>query len=299
MKELLKKIFNRDIFVIILIGAFLFGLIKYIDYRLSLIESNIKVVSKDNLLLKNILENKIKNIEEVVLGTKDNLTNVIEKEKEKSVFLENQFNEITNTVGVLEKLSSTDPELLKKYSKVYFLNEHYVPVSLSEIGPNYRTEKSTNFEIHSDVLSKLENLIDDSKKEDLNILVLSAYRSFAKQADLKATYKITYGAGANRFSADQGYSEHQLGTTVDFTTVKLNNSLNGFEKTLEYKWLLDNAHKYGFILSYGEGNKYYRFEPWHWRYVGVALATRLHGDGMNFYDLDQRIIDSYLTKIFE
>jgi D-alanyl-D-alanine carboxypeptidase len=111
---------------------------------------------------------------------------------------------------------------------------------------------------------------------------------------------MTFGSGtANSFSADQGYSEHQLGTAVDFTTPAIGAVLTGFDKTASYQWLQANAYKYGFVLSYPKGNGYFVFEPWHWRYVGVELATFLHDQGKNFYDLDQRTIDSYLIKFFD
>ncbi|MEK7495870.1 MAG: D-alanyl-D-alanine carboxypeptidase family protein, partial [Patescibacteria group bacterium] len=64
-------------------------------------------------------------------------------------------------------------------------------------------------------------------------------------------------------------------------------------------WLTENAYKYGFILSYPKQNTYYRFEPWHWRFVGVALATKLHDGNKYFYDLSQREIDQYLVSIFD
>jgi len=62
---------------------------------------------------------------------------------------------------------------------------------------------------------------------------------------------------------------------------------------------LANAHKYGFTLSYPEGNQYYVFEPWHWRFVGEDLARDLKRDERHFYDLDQRAIDGYLLEIFD
>ncbi|MFA6523896.1 MAG: M15 family metallopeptidase [Candidatus Paceibacterota bacterium] len=293
--------FNKisNILIILIIGGVFFGLIKYVEYRFNLIENQLEISNKDNLSMKSNFQNKIKNLEEVVSGTKSSLTDVIQQGQEKSDLLESQFNEITNTVGVLSKLSLTDPELLKKYSKVYFLNEHYVPISLSDIGIDYRSTKSTNFQIHSDVLSHIEDLINAGNADGVAVRVQSAYRSFVTQTNLKATYKVTYGAGANKFSADQGYSEHQLGTAIDLTTVKTNGALEGFDKTPEYKWLLDNAYKYGFIISYPAGNIYYKFEPWHWRFVGVALATKLHDDNVGFYSTDQRIIDSYLGNIFD
>ena len=133
--------------------------------------------------------------------------------------------------------------------------------------------------------------------------IASAYRSFGYQGTLKSDYKTTFGSGANAFSADQGYSEHQLGTAVDVTTTKIGDNFSsatkGFDGSDGYKWLAENAYKYGFVLSYPKGNTYYVYEPWHWRFVGVALATRLHNEKKNFYDLDQREIDGYLALMFD
>jgi D-alanyl-D-alanine carboxypeptidase len=76
-------------------------------------------------------------------------------------------------------------------------------------------------------------------------------------------------------------------------------SFSGFSKTPEYEWLMQNAYKYGFIISYPKDNAYYQFEPWHWRFVGKSLAKRLNEEKQNFYDLEQRTIDSYLINIFD
>ncbi|PJC82708.1 hypothetical protein CO006_02150, partial [Candidatus Roizmanbacteria bacterium CG_4_8_14_3_um_filter_35_14] len=61
----------------------------------------------------------------------------------------------------------------------------------------------------------------------------------------------------------------------------------------------ENAYKYGFILSYPKQNTYYQFEPWHWRFVGMTLATKLHDTNQYFYNLAQREIDLYLISIFD
>lgn len=206
--------------------------------------------------------------------------------------------DISSTVGTLQKLKEIDPELLKKYSKVFFLNENYTPKGLVEIESDY-THGTKKYYFLSQAYPFLKKMMDDSRAEGLSLKIVSAYRSFAEQSGLKSAYSVTYGTGANRFSADQGYSEHQLGTTVDFTTTTLGASFTNFAKTKEYSWLLQNAHKYGFILSYPEGNSYYIYEPWHWRYVGTALATRLFEEKQNFYDLTERQIDPYLIKLFE
>ncbi len=210
-----------------------------------------------------------------------------------------QVQALGQTVGTLNKLANTDKELLEKYSSVYFLNENYVPASLSAIDAQFLNRPDKSEQFLAGVYPHLLQLLNDAKAQQVPMQVLSAYRSFGTQSALKTSYKITYGAGtANAFSADQGYSEHQLGTALDFTTPSLN-GLTGFEKTTAYSWLQANAYKYGFELSYPKGNKYFVFEPWHWRYVGVELATKLHTDGRNFYDMDQRDIDTYLIKFFD
>lgn len=214
--------------------------------------------------------------------------------------LQQQVGSVAGTVTTLQKLSQTDPQLLAKYSKVFFLNENYAPARLTEIPEAYKYSSGKAVSIQSDVWPHLQTLIDDAKKASINLFVFSGYRSFAEQKALKGEYTVTYGAGtANQFSADQGYSEHQLGTALDFMTSGISGNLDNFEGTSAYSWLLANAYKYGFVLSYPKNNQYYIFEPWHWRYVGVKLATDLHTQGKNFYDLDQRKIDEYLINIFE
>ena len=210
-----------------------------------------------------------------------------------------QVGAMSTTVSTLAKLAATDPELLEKYSKVYFLNENYTPAKLSNIDPSYVYGTKT-LQFESDALPFLTAMIDASRASGADLSVISAYRSFGTQAILKSSYKVTYGIGtANSFSADQGYSEHQLGTAVDFTTATVKDSFVGFEKTSAYTWLTSNAYKYGFELSYPSGNTYYVYEPWHWRFVGVKLATMLHAEHENFYDVDQRTINAYLISLFD
>jgi D-alanyl-D-alanine carboxypeptidase len=178
------------------------------------------------------------------------------------------------------------------------LNENYTPKTLSPIDSKFMAKNSKDDEFYDRALPFLQRLLNDAQGTyHIDINVLSAYRSFSTQANLKAQYKVVYGTGANTFSADQGYSEHQLGTALDFSTNKLG-GLNGFEKTDAYTWLTNNAHRYGFILSYPPNNKFYVYEPWHWRFVGIELATKLHNDNKHFYDLDQREINGYLGNMF-
>lgn len=211
-----------------------------------------------------------------------------------------QVSTVSSTVSTLEKLSKTDPQLLSKYSKVFFLSENYAPERLAQIPDLYSYSDLKTLKFHALAWPFLQRLLDDAKRSNVNVYVDSAYRSFTEQQALKGGYKVTYGAGtANQFSADQGYSEHQLGTTLDFISPGMGGNLDGFDNTPAYTWLTANAYKYGFILSYPKDNKFYIFEPWHWRFVGVKLATYLHQQNKNFYDMDQRDIDTYLVSIFD
>ncbi len=248
-------------------------------------------------------DGRIQKLEEqlvLIVNENSSLKGVLESEKSKSDEFQNKIFDLSDTVSTLDKLSKTDPQLLQKYSKVYFLNEHYVPVELKPIAEEYRFDEKKDLKIHASVWPHLEDMIRDAEDDEMTLKVVSAFRSFGEQSALKASYKVNFGAGtANQFSADQGYSEHQLGTTMDIATPATGATLSGFDKTPEFVWMTEHAHEYGFTLSYPKNNSYYVYEPWHWRFVGVDLATKLHDNEMYFYDMDQREINSYLAKIFE
>lgn len=210
--------------------------------------------------------------------------------------LEDMVRSATEITGTLKKLSEIDKELLAKYSKVYFLNEHYTPENLTFINTHW-LEYKANQQLRGEVVPKLELMLSAMERQGLNPRVVSAYRSYEYQTELKDQYEVVYGSGANTFSADQGFSEHQLGTAVDI--VRAGEEMDGFAATAEYQWLLKHAHEYGFTLSYPENNAYYIFEPWHWRFVGVHLATDLYNSSQHFYDLSQRDINNYLVDIFD
>ncbi|MEX0672940.1 MAG: M15 family metallopeptidase [Candidatus Paceibacterota bacterium] len=207
--------------------------------------------------------------------------------------------ELSGDIGHLTRLEEVDEELLQKYSKVYFLNEHYHPGQLEKIDQEY-VQKSEEEYVHKKVWPFLEEMLEDAEDDDVELRIISAFRSFDEQTSLKSHYDVVYGAGtANQFSASQGYSEHQLGTTIDFTTPQLGTNFNSFDQTEAYEWLENNAHKYGFVLSYPEDNAYYQFEPWHWRFVGEELAEDIHDDNTSFYDMDQREINKYRADMFD
>lgn len=272
------------------------GALAYIVLQLNSLQDNIVATnSRTDQLIASSTENS-----ESLHSLYNILSNIIIEEEKKNTILQDQLGNVSKTVGQLDKLSKSDPQLLKKYSKVYFLNENYSPSHLADISPEYSLATGTVYQIHGQVSPYLEQLLSAAKMNGLDLRIASAYRSFETQANVKAVNAVKFGTTkANTFSADQGYSEHQLGTTVDFGAVKSGLVFARFANQPEYVWLQENAYKYGFILSYPQNNAYYIYEPWHWRFVGVALATRLHNENKNFYDLDQKTIDEYLVAMFE
>ncbi len=301
MCDIIRAVNNyRKVIVFLLFGIVIASL-SYALYRLYVQNQALETAVTN---LEGTLETTEKNLAEVTQNSVS-LLDALSAEQQKSGFLFEQAStfavavqRLSGTVTELEKLSKTDPELLIKYSKVYFLNEHYTPEKLTLIPKDYVYLGKEEY-FHARAFPYLEILLRQAKDAGVEVQLISAFRSFETQTDLKSKYKVTYGSGANTFSAEQGYSEHQLGTTVDLTTPPLGASFEKFDSTSSFMWLTQNAHKYGFVLSYPKGNAYYIYEPWHWRFVGVELATRLYSEGKQFYDMDQRDLNEYLVKIFD
>jgi len=241
------------------------------------------------------LQSQIALLEDDLEDTQDDLR----REERRNQEFEDEFRDTINTVRDLDKLSKTDEELLQQYSSVYFLNENFIPSRLSKIDDDVIAVGRQEQFFHSDAMPFLNDLLNDAKRDDIDLRVISAYRSFDQQAQLKGQYLQSYGEGANAFSADQGYSEHQLGTTLDFSTPALSGQLAGFGDSEAYQWLLANAYKHGFILSYPADNAFFVYEPWHWRFVGEDLARDLRRDDRGFYEVPQRELDTYLLTIFD
>jgi LAS superfamily LD-carboxypeptidase LdcB len=279
--------------ILLLLLVTSFGIFEYTTSNKETLALNQRLQNTHDLLQENIstLERTRKE--------KEGLESILSEEQKAKLALQEKTEKDAKKIDKLQKLTTIDPELLKKYSKIYFLSENYSPPDLSSIDSDFWIKPDKEIEVLEDIKPFLNNLLEEAKDDDLELRVLSGYRSFDEQTSLKVTYTTLYGTGANQFSADQGYSEHQMGTTVDFTTPAIVGAEISFENTKEFEWLKDNAYKYGFILSYPKNNNYYVYEPWHWRFVGVALATDLEQDGEQFYERDQRSLDKYLIKIFD
>lgn len=174
-------------------------------------------------------------------------------------------------------------DLLFPVSRDRALPPSYVPpdlVSLDGIVPTVRG----NHQVRQLVVDDLRRMVSDMRAAGLSPVISSAYRSYAVQEATYAYWVRTLGqAEADRVSAKPGHSEHQLGTAIDFASAENGYELDeSFANTREGQWLLANAARYGFVLSYpasAEAVTGYAYEPWHYRYVGPAHAQAIVASG--------------------
>jgi len=138
----------------------------------------------------------------------------------------------------------------------------------------------------------LGGLVEDAQAEGEELVVASAYRSYEEQQLSHQRLMSVFGTGADRTSARQGHSQHQLGTAVDFTNAAAGYQLwVPFAQTSAYWWLEHHAWEYGFVLAYPRGKQEqsgYEWEPWHYRYVGVENARRIEESELSLQEFLQR-----------
>jgi D-alanyl-D-alanine carboxypeptidase len=125
------------------------------------------------------------------------------------------------------------------------------------------------------VVQDTRALVAAAAADGQDLYVGSGFRSQSYQEAVFAAQVRRWGDEdtANRYSARAGHSQHQLGTTIDFT-----NSFAAFRRSSAADWLRDNAHRFGFVLPYtpdAVGRTGYVDEPWHARWVGQSLAMQL------------------------
>jgi len=182
-----------------------------------------------------------------------------------------------------------DDGLLTVVTLTYGLSRNYEPRGLVPLAGYLPHDVTLGYptELRRIVINPLVQMINDMEAAGLHPFIISGYRSYSAQAIAREKWLEKEPDRANILSAPPGYSEHQLGTVVDFGSPELPEIVGQedvefhtwFYKTSEGQWLLENAHKYGFTLSYPfeafETTGFF-YEPWHYRYVGVDVATELH-----------------------
>lgn len=155
------------------------------------------------------------------------------------------------------------------------LDKNYIPNDLEKLNINYANE---NKYLRHKAKVAFENLSKEAKNNNFKIIAVSTYRSYEYQENLYLYYIKEKGIEyADLCSARPGHSEHQTGLAVD--VMGSNNDYNKFEESIEFIWMKNNAHKYGFILRYPEGKQHitgFKYEPWHYRYVGIEVANIIY-----------------------
>ena len=167
-------------------------------------------------------------------------------------------------------------------NKFYQLSEDYEPTDLKDISNVY--SYGENQKLRNDAYNAFIEMFNDAKKENVTLIINSSYRSYQDQKETYEKYLTWYGEDeTNKLAAKPGFSEHQTGLAVDIQTYGSNKS--NFEQTDAFKWLQDNAYKYGFILRYPKDKEYltgYSYESWHYRYVGTEIAQYIKDNNITF-----------------
>jgi zinc D-Ala-D-Ala carboxypeptidase len=168
----------------------------------------------------------------------------------------------------------------------------YVPKDLVSLPDNgVPTLGGREMSLRREATAHLSDLTSAAAADGEELVVAPAFRSYADQQVSHARLKSIYGARADAMSATPGHSQHQLGTAVDFTNAAAAYQVKRrFGYTSASAWLQENATDHGFVLAYPPGGDEsgYRWEPWHYRYVGVHNAERLERSGLSLQGFLQR-----------
>lgn len=300
----LKK--NVKIFLIgFLIGIFIlsFGIYKYKEYKYH-------QTNEYKLTLSGYTNEEAKKLEKEL--SKENVESLINKKKndyilellDEKYFLEKNLNRylsyhnengetsITDVVAIVnvgadrewyEEVNETDltKDMAILVNKFNSINK-YAPDDLESISLQFAYDGQT---IRKEVNDAYIDMANQAKKDGIQLIVSSSYRSFEKQ---ESTYKDFYYAKgetyADAYAARAGHSEHQTGLALDIFSPDGTTTSN-FENTEAYNWLITNAHKFGFILRYPKDKTYltgYEYESWHFRYLGKDLATKVYNEGITY-----------------
>ncbi len=147
----------------------------------------------------------------------------------------------------------------------------------------------TGYYMEEGVTPYYEEMYTAAKKDGITLTPYSGYRSYERQRNnyinltkqYMSQYKLNEEEAARKAATvilPPGTSEHNLGLAMDIC-----NTRDDFANTKEYKWLTENAHKYGFILRYTADKQDITGivpEPWHWRFVGIEYAESIKNSGL-------------------
>ena len=168
--------------------------------------------------------------------------------------------------------------LVNKYNS---LPDKYAPKDIVEMSNWYAYPDNS---IRKDVYDAFKEMSAAAKEDGYTLIVNSSYRSYEEQKEIYDDYERNHGKEyADTYAARPDFSEHQTGLSLDVFSPGAN--MSNFADTETFKWLSENAYKYGFILRYPEGKEDitgYNYEAWHYRYLGKELAKKVFESGLTY-----------------
>lgn len=195
----------------------------------------------------------------------------------------------------MDKEEYEDPIEVKKFSYDMLVNKHrmlgkdFVPDDLIMIGLDYASEKG--LKANRTALIAAKQMIDQAEKEGYQLVINSAYRSYQDQEEVEKTYRDLYGDNyVAKYVLKPGFSDHQTGLSFDIGSRKS----NIFAESEEYKWIVDNCYKFGFIYRFKtdfEEITGIRHEAWHYRYVGKKIAKYIYDNNVSLEEYYVRFLD--------
>jgi len=308
--KLKKNIKKLLVIAIILLTLGTFATIKAIDiYKQKQYEKTYEYklinIGYSNEETSKILNNfKNKEIEYILNNEKNdyylNLVNekyfIYDKFYDYLEYLKNNLEKpLTNIVEIVN--TNTDKEYYTKtyetdtsknelmlVNKYYYLDSSYEPDELICISTTYAWGETCSQKVNKVTYDAFMNLWSASHNEGHYLMVSSSFRTHEKQDAVYKDYQNKKGTEyADSIAARPGFSEHQTGYTLDM--FEMGYTQKTFHTSESYNWLINNAHKYGFILRYPEDKEDitgYAFESWHYRYVGVSAATYIYENHITF-----------------
>ena len=237
-----------------------------------------KLTEQDYINLKEYVKvsnMEIDKIERYEKYREKNNTSIMDTVTQVNIGLDIPFYEEIKTIENPDSYTT----LVNKYNAI---REDYTPSDLVSLSFN------SNYKLRKKAAESYEELTSAALLDQVIVYPFSAYRTKNYQNGLYTNYSKRDGVkAADTYSARPRHSEHELGLAVDIRSKELNDNLTDND----YKWMLDNAHKFGFIVRYPKGSTNitgYIEEPWHLRYVGTEVAKEIHEKGITFdeyYDL--------------
>ncbi len=182
---------------------------------------------------------------------------------------------------------SVSPDLLTVVTQQFGLPPSYQPPDLVPLADHVGNDvvRGEALLVSASIVGPLTQMVNDMHAAGLQPSILSAYRGYDEQAMAWHWWSGQYPDRVAIMSARAGHSEHQLGTTIDFGSPEIDHLFHvDFANTAEGLWLAQNAPSYGFTMTYPD-NTYattgFKYEPWHFRYVGAALSAELAASGQH------------------